>query len=309
MGYVRKIGGQCVRINSFDLLEKEFRLSLNDGTIICNGERISPESIGAVWFRKFGFFRRSRQALLQQEFLRTSEQSYLATEFARIIEVFESLFERAFWLTCPARINLNKFLVLGMASRIGFEVPPTYLVNDLQDLKRDLKEGKSFISKSIYNPLIMKIGESPYSMYTTRITEDDLERLPEFFLPSMVQKMVEKQFEIRVFYLMGECYSMAILSQEDNQTSMDYRRYNYDKPNRFVPYRLPKDIIEKIDILMEELHLNTGSLDFIKDQDGRYVFLEVNPTGQFGMVDFSCNYGLHKKIAEILMKEDKIRAI
>lgn len=56
---------------------------------------------------------------------------------------------------------------------------------------------------------------------------------------------------------------------------------------------------------MEAMELNTGSLDFIIDVNDRIIFLEVNSEGQFGMVDFPCNYGIHKRIAEILIDKDK----
>jgi hypothetical protein len=52
---------------------------------------------------------------------------------------------------------------------------------------------------------------------------------------------------------------------------------------------------------MESINLNTGSLDFIKSsKDSNYYFLEVNPSGQFGMTSNPCNYNLHEKIANYL---------
>ena len=97
---------------------------------------------------------------------------------------------------------------------------------------------------------------------------------------------------------------MAIFSQKDLQTAVDFRQYNDICPNRFVPCKLTDAEIKKIDQFMRKIDLNCGSLDFIRTKDGQLVFLEVNPTGQFGMVDFPCNYGLHKKVAETLIKMD-----
>ena len=51
---------------------------------------------------------------------------------------------------------------------------------------------------------------------------------------------------------------------------------------------------------MDALHLETGSLDLVKTIDGRLVFLEVNPVGQFGMVSIPCNYHLERNIAAAL---------
>ena len=37
------------------------------------------------------------------------------------------------------------------------------------------------------------------------------------------------------------------------------------------------------------------------NKDGIFTFLQVNPIGKFGMIDFPCNYGLHKKVAQFLV--------
>ena len=95
---------------------------------------------------------------------------------------------------------------------------------------------------------------------------------------------------------------MAIFSQNDPQTQMDFRRYQFEKPNRYVPYKLPKVLEGQLSALMQALDLDTGSIDLIRASDGRFVFLEVNPVGQFGMVSVPCNYYLEKKVAERLVK-------
>jgi glutathione synthase/RimK-type ligase-like ATP-grasp enzyme len=77
------------------------------------------------------------------------------------------------------------------------------------------------------------------------------------------------------------------------------------RPNRFVPYKLPERIEKQISDFMERIELNTGSLDMIKSiVDGKYYFLEVNPSGQFGMTSKPCNYNLHKKVADFLIEND-----
>lgn len=98
----------------------------------------------------------------------------------------------------------------------------------------------------------------------------------------------------------GKFYSMAIFSQNDNQTSVDFRNYNYNKPNRKVPFQLPMEIEKKLDILMKKLDFNSGSIDMIVTVENEYVFLEVNPLGQFSMTSFPCNYNVEKIIAEYL---------
>ncbi|WP_228414336.1 hypothetical protein [Chryseobacterium sp. CH21] len=113
------------------------------------------------------------------------------------------------------------------------------------------------------------------------------------------QEKIEKDFEIRTFYLNGHCWSMAIFSQNDEQTKTDFRKYNKKKPNRNVPYLLPKHIEDKIELLMKSLDINCGSLDFIKAGE-KYYFLEINPIGQFSSLSRTCNYALEQKLAEYL---------
>ena len=54
---------------------------------------------------------------------------------------------------------------------------------------------------------------------------------------------------------------------------------------------------------MDSLNYNMGSLDVIKTKEGKYVFLEINPYGQFGMTSVPCNYYLDEKIAKFLIDE------
>ena len=56
---------------------------------------------------------------------------------------------------------------------------------------------------------------------------------------------------------------------------------------------------------MNEFELNYGRLDFIEEQDNFY-FLEVNPNGQFGWLDFIKNdnkFILHNKFTDAFLEE------
>lgn len=84
--------------------------------------------------------------------------------------------------------------------------------------------------------------------------------------------MIDKKYEIRTFYLKGKFYSMAIFSQNDSKTVVDFRNYNIEKPNRTVPYNLPKSITHKISQLMRNLEMNCGSIDLIYGKDDEFYF-------------------------------------
>ncbi len=126
--------------------------------------------------------------------------------------------------------------------------------------------------------------------------------LPAKISPSLFQHCIDKRYEVRVFYLDGQCYSWAILSQADAQTRTDYRRYNESRQNRVVPYLIPDALAAKLRALFGEVGLNTGSVDLMVDARDDYYFLEINPVGQFGLLSRSSNYQLESAIAQWLIE-------
>lgn len=188
--------------------------------------------------------------------------------------------------------DINKLWVLEQAQKYGLDVPPYFLADNTDDVCLN----KTIMKTIGENPRMENIIKDHSGMMYTSIVEK-----PEStaFFTTFFQEKIEKQFEIRSFYLNGKIWSTAIFSQNDEQTKIDFRKYNAKKPNRNVPYNLPKDIEEKVRQLMLSLDLNCGSLDFIKSRNKHY-FLEVNAVGQFLGLSVKCNYSLEKEIAEYL---------
>ncbi|MDC3220646.1 grasp-with-spasm system ATP-grasp peptide maturase [Flavobacteriales bacterium] len=189
--------------------------------------------------------------------------------------------------------NINKLNALHKAKQFGLKIPKTIITTKKSDLEFDSK----LITKAISNGFIHNEHEHSYSLKTQVVREKDL---TNNFGPSLFQTCLDKLVELRVFYVLGEFYSMAIFSQEDEKTSIDFRNYDYKNPTNVCPYQLPEHIEYKLNKLMKVLNLTTGSIDLILTESNEYIFLEVNPTGQFGMVSEPCNYNIEKKIAELL---------
>jgi ATP-GRASP peptide maturase of grasp-with-spasm system len=201
--------------------------------------------------------------------------------------------------------NLNKLLVLQMAREAGLHTPGFYVTNHREGVQKAFAQSPALITKALSDGLYFfeeQQAGTGYFTYTEALEPVIAENLPERLSPSFLQQHIAKQYELRVFFLAGTCYAMAILSQADEQTKTDFRKYNEHKPNRFVPYRLPEEISDKICRLFQRLDLNTGSVDLMVDAKGDYYFLEINPVGQFGMVSGPCNYYLEKQVALHLMR-------
>ncbi len=190
-----------------------------------------------------------------------------------------------------------KIVNLQIAKQTGLLIPPTTIVNTKEELIQFLHKHGKCITKGInYNGFLLDRKLSG-GCGTELIKEEDINNIAETFAPSLIQKYLEKLFEIRIFYIDGKCYSAAIFSQQDEKTKIDFRNYNEERPNRIVPYQLPVDIEQKLVKFMNAIEMKSGSIDLIVSPQLDYIFLEVNPVGQFGWISDSCNYTIDKVIA------------
>lgn len=291
------------RLNAENLYKEELFIDFdNKSSFSLGGKVYDVRAINVVWQRKFGFYQESEEfkSISRQMGIEVANQ--ILRESASLTNAIFGLFEGKKWLSHYKHTVLNKLQVLSLAQSIGLTIPQTHIVSSKERLER-LTEKESLITKSVFDLRFIEHENGMFSMYTSGVNSH-IATMPNTYFPSLVQKEIRKDFEIRCFYLDGKFYSMALFSQSLSQTELDFRRYAWYKPNRYVPYKLPHDITKKLIILMRNLHLNCGSVDLIKGMDGNYYFLEINTHGQFGMIDFNCNYGLHQKIAELLIKWD-----
>ncbi len=271
---------------------------------LIDGKEYNLLKCKAIWYRRydlsythFGF----SNHLIKDDVTHITYNTKI--EFDKFLSVLFYHLKSIKYLSAKDTCDINKLCVLEKAKQRNIQVPYSCIVTQKKQMESLLEERKTpFITKAI-DELFMsnKIAKGKhYISYTTEINSETLAPLPDFFAPSLLQEKIDKVFELRIFFLEDIFYPMAIFSQNDKQTQVDFRKYNYKQPNRSVPYMLPKAIENNLRLLMNDLSLNTGSIDMIYTNKKEYVFLEVNPVGQFGMTSYPCNYYLEKKIATYL---------
>lgn len=203
-------------------------------------------------------------------------------------------------------VHNNKIEDLHTAQTIGLSIPETLVTSRKKVLLNFLKQYPLAITKPLSNAIYLTTEEASYSSGASKVIDSNhLDQVEDSFFPMLIQAYVKKQIELRIFHLNGKNHTMAIFSQLDERTKIDYRNYNRQVPNRNVPYALPDEIETKINAFMKVSELNTGSIDMILTPQGEYVFLEVNPIGQFDWVSVNCNYYLEKAIANYLTDKAK----
>lgn len=268
--------------------DEVFNIRTRDKRIYIESYRNSffIDDIRSVWYRRGGLQFSRLQYKNHSINLSMDEYQHWLEDYVR------KKLESKKHINKESSSDINKLWVLEQAQKYGLDIPAYFLADNTDDVKL----GKTIMKTIGENPRIENIiKDSSGMMYTSIVQEHETTT----FFTTFFQEKIEKDFEIRSFYLNGKTWSTAIFSQNDEQTKIDFRKYNAKKPNRNVPYQLPKDIEEKLHLLMVSLDLNCGSLDFIKSGNKHY-FLEVNAVGQFLGLSIKCNYSLEKEIAQYL---------
>ncbi|EFK57407.1 grasp-with-spasm system ATP-grasp peptide maturase [Sphingobacterium spiritivorum] len=282
--WLRALHKPFIRIHE----DEVFEIHTSKKRIVLKSQRnqFFLDEISAVWYRRGGIafneLRYHNQAIDRYMF----EVQHWLTDY-----VIQTLEEKKH-LNKQSNSHVNKLLVLEKAKEAGLDVPEYFLAEDMEDVIAH----QTIVKPISGTPIIDDIQENQSGIMYTSLIEQKKES--GFFI-SFFQEKIEKDFEVRSFFLNGKIYSTAIISQNDEKTRIDHRRYNTQTPNRNVRYKLPAEVEQKINVLMQSLDLNSGSLDFIKSGDTFY-FLEINAIGQFLGMSNTCNYGLEKEIAAYL---------
>lgn len=285
----------------------------NDGIIFesSDGKRYNLLDATACWWRRTGIGMNNivdevPERLMAGEHdlskLLRGPRNHLNEEFKDLRDyIYDTMYKK-----CPRHIGnprcmgLNRIYTLDLAKEVGMKIPDYAIITNYNQLEKLENISDRFVSKAISNGIYDFLGHDAFYSYTEARDKSDFANKDVKLFPSLVMSLVEKSFEVRSFYLNGAFYSMAIFSQRNKQTAVDFRKYCSELPNKNEPFKLPDDVEEKLDKLFKKLDLNTGSADFMVDKEGNYVFLEINPIGQFQMTSLPCNYNLEQKIANYL---------
>lgn len=200
-----------------------------------------------------------------------------------------------------ADFETNRLDIMLEAKEQGLKIPHTLITGSKEKLKifhDAFNNENGIISKRILDSFYYEDDEFLYNFNLTfQITSEILTKTPNEFTISFFQERVIADFEIRVIYIDGYFYSIAIHSFDD---TVDYRTKLSKMENiRIVPFKLPEEIQTKLENVFKKFNLNYGSADFMYSNN-EYYFLEINPTGQISFANNACNYYIENKLAEIL---------
>lgn len=291
---IKRLGEEPIRLNT-DEVPLEAMISLDfDGSwsgqldLLTSGRVVDARHIRSVWWRRPGGFR-------LPDYLDDWERELGQ---ARVTQALRGLWSGldCYWMSHPDAVDGADWKVeqLCRAYSLGFEIPRTLVTNDPAEARRFHRScGGQMVWKALSGPYLAarryeyhhpRARPPEYLMTgTTLIGTDELDKLDGIRLvPSMFQQLVPKRLEYRVTVIGDAVHAAEIDSQASDATLIDSR------VSLSVPYRratLPDTVQQRCLEFVASYGLQFSALDLVLTPDGRYVFLENNPVGQFGYVE------------------------
>jgi len=294
--------GACsIRFNT-DLFPSNIKLSARAGDertahlFTETGEQVSAREVRAVWARKLWSPRLSDD--LDERY-----RSMCIGESAAALEGFLDALHNARWVNDLQRQRdaENKQRQLRLAAHAGLRVPRTLVTNDPAEARQFFAETEGQTVAKLLRPLTVSMEAVNNFVYTNRVREEDLAGTDTLrHCPMVFQELIPKAYELRVAYVAGEVFAGALDASGTSRGHIDWRRAAPEEC-RWQKAELPTEVASGLRVLMSELGLVFGAVDLICTPSGEHVFLEVNPGGEWGMLERDLGLPISEALAEALL--------
>ncbi len=328
ISHLERYGARWRRFNCEDfplLTTAEFQTRGGNAsfTMRASGGNWSIQDARSVWMRRI-----SGPALPQN--LQPGDRSFVRGEVAAFLEGGLANSD-ARWINDrrSERDASNKLRQLVAAKKIGFAIPETIVSNDA-DAIRDFVERNPgpvlFKPVSGYSPIGADFTDEAQArfsqwgqvainvepprndveiVFAQLLDPEKMKRLDSRQLcPAIFQKYVAKAYDIRVTVVGREIWACRIHSQLSDDTKIDFRKMtlagNIDEIKHEI-FDLTAELEAKILNYMDFFGLEFGCLDFVERPDGEFVFLEINPAGQWMWIEQITGAPISERLATRLM--------
>ena len=247
---------------------------------------IKDTSLISVYFRAPVFNRYSKNLSLEEQLRRSQWSSFIRNLI---------VFDKAKWINHPVATYRaeNKVYQLMQAEKLGLSIPHTYVGNNFPD---SIEDDKKYIVKALDTPIFYDEGQEMFT-YSTEIYGRELKAASLRDAPIIIQDFLSPKTDLRVTFIGNKIFPVSI-QYDGKGIDGDWRRKNKDGLS-YIPTSIPKDIEDKLFCLMGELGLIFGGID-LAYCNGRYYFIEVNPTGEWGWLVRAAGFEINKAIVDEL---------
>lgn len=261
------------------------------GELVNRGQTVDLDRVGAVWWRR-------PQPYVLDPGLDAGTVTFALTECHEAMSGMWHALDAA-WVNPPAsdEVAHHKPLQLARAEEIGLSVPRTLITNDPAAAAAFADE--LGLDRTVYKTFM---ATEENWRETRLLRADELELLEAVRLaPVIFQEYVDAAADVRVT-VVGDELLAAEIAVAPSSYRVDYRMDM--AAASFTPAELPDEISDKLLALMKRLDIVYGAIDLRRTGSGEYVFLEVNPAGEWLFVEERTALPITAAVADLLMRLD-----
>ena len=287
-----KRGVHYLRLNRDHFSDYQISYNVEDDTVEVKMDgtwfRLVAAKIKAVYFRAPVFLRLTGKSHTVEEQLMLNQWS----SFLRNLIIFE----KALWVNHPALIYRaeNKAFQLKVAKQCGLDIPKTFIGNVLP---HSIDLNCTYIVKALDTALFYENGNEMFT-YSTMIGGQELLDAEIKTAPIILQDYLHNKIDLRVTVIGSRVFPVTI-TKNGQPLQGDWREKNKDNLE-YTPVELPQIINEKLIRLMKKLELSFGGVD-LAFSDGKYYFIEINPTGEWGWLKTCTGIPIDNAIVDYLI--------
>jgi glutathione synthase/RimK-type ligase-like ATP-grasp enzyme len=249
------------------------------------------------------YFRRPELPFLNDTSLSTGEAQFIRNESSLLLEGIYKILAKAYWVSPLVSIREaeNKIHQLILAREIGLRIPHSLISNVYETSKAFFIHNRL---ECIVKPLksgFLEDTNGSRVIFTSSITSfpvdsAEIESCPHFF-----QNEIRKKVDVRVTVAGDRIFAVAIHSQDSSESKTDWRRS--DKQLKYSKFVLPAYLEELCFRLLKVMNLRFGAIDFVLNEEEEYIFLEINPNGQWAWIETQTSYEISKQLVNMLCDE------
>ncbi len=205
-----------------------------------------------------------------------------------------------FWVNHPTRdeVAARKVYQLRVAQELGLQIPRTLVSNDPNEVR-------AFVAARGAEPTVYKsFSATEQEWRETRLLKpEELAGLDNVaYAPVIFQEYVPADVDLRIT-MVGEAIFAAAIHSQESSYPVDFRMDMAQV--RVEGVQLPAEVEAGLHALMNHLGLIYGAIDMRRTPDGRYVFLEVNPAGQWLFIEQRTDQPISATLAALLISRDR----
>lgn len=265
------------------------------------GLQFDPDDIHGVWCRSAAFHPHSPPNA-------GTADNFIKNEEIYALEYLFFLLGHATWVNpifppfLTRRAIANRLIQARLASYVGFHVSPQVVSNSLHTLRQFAVRGAEHgvVNKQISQGSGAEAG--PLLVLTQKIDAHSADKQSEQCgCPVLLQNYVDKGYEIRAVVVGDTVFAAAIDTASQGRSFVDSRE-SFRTDLTYYRIELETDEVEKLIRLNSLMGLRYSAVDLIRRPDGSLVFLESNPSGQWGFIETFTGYPITERIVEELLQ-------